>query len=526
MAPYNIFSKPESNAYFMTITSANNKRIAKNTLFLYFRMFAIMLVGLYTSRVVLQVLGFEDFGTYNIVGGVVVLFSFINSAMTIGTQRHLSYELGKGEAGDIAKIYSASLNIHLYTALVFFILAETLGLWFVNTQLNLPVERTEAANWVYQFSVLNCLAGVVRVPDNALIVAYERMSFFAYMGVLEAVLKLLIVYVLLVFDYDKLIFYSVLLALTSLSVNVAYRAYCSRVFHHVKWMKIRDRGKYKEILSFTGWTMFGSIACVGLQQGVNIIANVFYGVTLNAAVGIANQINGHITTFFNGFQQALNPQLTMSQARGDKQRQYALICTSAKYSCFIMLLIAFPVIINLDYILTFWLGKYPPHTASICTLIIVDAVLASMVGPLWVTIFATGRIKTYQMVTSLLLLLNIPCSYISSLIGMEPEMMFIIRIVINIVCLGVRLWFLRNLISLKITEFIRKVLFPVALVLFSVASPFAFLPKGVLIAQNFTALLFLSSSICLYTVIVICLVGLTRNERNYIREIIKQRIQK
>lgn len=509
----------------MSDISSNNRLIAKNTLFLYFRMFVTMLVGLYTSRVVLQALGFEDYGIFNIVGGVVVLFSFINSAMTTGTQRHLSYELGKKEAGDIAKIYSVCLNMHLYTAIVFFVLAETLGLWLVKTQLNIPIERMGAANWVYQFSILSCLVSIIRVPDNALILAYERMSFFAYMGVIEVVLKLLIVYVLFIFNCDKLIFYSILLLLTTLLINAAYRIYCLRWFRNVKWIKVRDRSKYKEIFSFTGWAIFGSVANIGLQQGINIIANVFYGVTLNAAIGIANQINGQVTTFFNGFQQALNPQLIMAQAEGNRQRQYSLICTSSKFSCFIMLPIAIPVIANLDYILTLWLGEFPPHTASICALVIVDAVLGSLIGPLWVTIFATGKIKKYQLVISLFLLLNIPCSYISSRFYMEPEMMFVIRIIINIFCLGIRLWFLHKQILLDMKNFVHKVLYPVGLVLSLVILPVTLLPEELLVARNIATLLLQSLSICLYTMIVICIVGLTSTEKIYIWRIIKQYIK-
>lgn len=505
---------------------SNNKRIAKNSLLLYLRMFIIMLVGLYTSRMVLQTLGINDFGIYNIVGGVVVLFTFINSAMTTGTQRHLSYELGK-ENGDIGKIYTICLNIHLLISLIFLVLAETIGLWFVNTQLNLPADRMEAVNWIYQFSVLSCLIGIIRVPDNALIISNEKMVFFAYISILESIFKLIIVYALLIFNCDKLILYSILLTIVTFAINIAYRIYCVQNFPYAKWKKAgNNKDKYKEILSFSGWTMFGSIANVALQQGTNIIINIFYGVTLNAAIGIANQVNSQISTFVNGFQQALNPQLTIAQAENNRIRQNSLICSSAKFSCYIMMIVAIPIIINLRYILTLWLGEYPEHTISICTLIIIDAILGTLSNPLWVTIFATGYIKKYQMVTSFLLLLNIPFSYIGGIFNVSPEMMYIIRIAINMICLVVRLHFLQTLISFKIAFFSHKVLLPIFLVSVLIILPITILPSKILTAQNLTDFLIISSIIIIYNILAISGIGLTKEERIYIKKIIKQLLRR
>lgn len=482
-------------------------------------MFVTMLVGLYTSRIVLQTLGIEDFGIYNIVGGVVVLFTFINSAMTISTQRYLSYELGKSD-GDMSTIYSLCFNIHISIAVVLFIFAETIGLWFVN-QLNIPIHRMVAANWVYQFSVLSCLAGIIRVPDNASIIAYERMSFFGYMGILEALMKLLIIYVLLVVSIDKLILYSILTFFVTMLLNVFYWFYRKYYLSSIKRISITDKAKYKELLSFSGWTMFGSIANVGLQQGINIIINLFYGVTFNAAVGIANQVNSHVTTFVQGFQQALNPQLTKSESEGDKDRQFSLICSSAKFSFFIMLLVAFPIMINLEYILTLWLGKYPSYTIPICRLIIIAALIGSFSNPLWVTIFATGKIKAYQALTGTLLLLNVPIAYIGGCFGMNPVMMYVIRIVIDAICLIVRLIFLRRLISFDVMTFIRKVLIQALLVATLLCCPLLFFRKEIMEAHTISSLFIVSCVIIIYEFIVISLAGLSSRERIQILVIIK-----
>ena len=510
----------------MSQSSENNKRIAKNTLFMYIRTFVTMLVSLYTSRVVLDTLGVEDFGIYNIVGGVVVLFTFINSAMATGTQRHLSYELGKPGQGNVTEVFSACVRIHAWLALGVVALAETVGLWFLNTQMNFPAERMDAVNWVYQFSVMGCAVGILRVPYQSSIVAYERMSFYAYMGVIEAFLKLAIVYMLIVFTVDKLKLYSILMFAVIVLVTVWYVLFCHKSFVRIRISQVCDKQLYKRLVSFSGWAMFGSVANLGLHQGLNVIINIFYGVALNAAVGIANQVNSAVMSFVGGFQQALNPQLVKSQAGKDRQRQFKLICESSKLSFLIMFVVAFPLAVNLEYVLSIWLGKYPPHTASICRLIIMGALLECLSGPLWVTIFATGKIKAYQVVISSVLLLNVPVSYIGGRMGMSPENMFMVRNVIYVLALAVRLLFLRRMISLDLALFMKKVIVPILMVLVFGALPMCVLWECLAISlSGFAAFIVQISAMAAYELFVAYRVGLSSTEREYVKNMVEGKLK-
>lgn len=494
-------------------STANNKRIAKNTLFLYFRMFLMMLVGLYTSRVVLKVLGVDDFGIYNVVGGIVVLFTFINAAMTSATQRFLSYERGKsGEK--ISLVYSACFNIHVIIAVIIFLLSETIGLWFLNAKMNIPDSRMYAANWVYQMSIITCLVGIIRVPDNSLIIAYEKMSFYAYIGMIEAFLKLAIVFLLPILGIDKLIFYSILLAIISIFISIIYSIKCRRSINDIHLVRHIDKSTYKHIFSFSIWTLFGSLANICLQQGLNIIINVFYGVGLNAAVGIANQVSAQISNLVQGFQQAINPQLTMSVANHDKERQFSLICMSSKLSFYILLFAIYPVAINISYILGLWLGDFPLHTDTICIAILTGTLIDSVSGPLWVTIFATGNVKWYQISVSAILLLIVPISYIGGIYRMSPESMFWTRNILCLLCLFVRWGFLKRYINFDILNYCQRSLFPCIIVAVTLIIPLYFIPFELIQAASFSQF-FASSMVALvFETLIILLIGFSRQERN------------
>lgn len=292
-----------------------------------------MLVSLYTSRIVLQTLGTVDFGTYSIVGGVVVMFSFISSAMATGTQRHLSYELGK-QNGDVATIFSACFRIHVVLAFIVLLFAETIGLWFLNMKMNLPANRIDVVNWIYQLSVLTCMIGIIQVPYTASIIAHEKMSFYAYISIFDALIKLGLVFFLTLIPIDKLLLYGVLLAFVHLITFLINVLFCHSKLSSISFVKIRDMSLYKRLLSFSGWSLFGSLSNVGYQQGVNIIINLFYGVTLNAAVGVASQVNSAVQNFVTNFQQALNPQLVQAEASKNRERQRDLIFKSSKFFIF------------------------------------------------------------------------------------------------------------------------------------------------------------------------------------------------
>lgn len=483
-----------------------------------------MLIGLYTSRIILQVLGVEDYGIYNIVGGVVVFFTFINNSLLNGTQRFLSYELGK-ENPNIKEVFSSCFRLHLTLSIIFLIVAETFGLWFVNTQLIIPESRLYAANWVYQFSVITCVTNIIRCPLNATLIAYERMGIYAYIGIIEAILKLFIAYLLFISPIDKLISYSILTFTAMLIVLIINTVYTLKRLPEISLVKITNKKTIKDITNFSKWTIFGSLANVCMEQGLSIIINLFYGVVGNAAVGVANQVNSHISGFVSNFQVALNPQLTKNEAINNRENQYRLIYKSAKFSYFIMLFLAVPIILNLDYILYIWLGNYPPHTTSICMFIIFGVLIETLSGPLWVSIFATGKIKTYQITISIILLMNIPLAYIAGKIGLPPAGIYAARASLFIVALSTRLIFLKKLINLKFTNFLLNVISPITIVslpiLAIILAKYIYLP-------NTNSILFIIESIVIIfiEIIVIGWMGLNKSERTFISNIILKKIKR
>lgn len=333
----------------MASGDSSNKRIAKNTLLLYFRMVLIIIVGLYTSRVVLNTLGVSDYGIYNVVGGIVSMLAFLNSAMVAASQRFISFELGTDDSERLKKVFCTSVSIHIVLALIIFLIAETLGLWFVNTHLNIPAERMGAANWVYQCSILTLMLTVVSVPYNSCIVAHEHMKAFAYVSILEAVLKLLVVYLLLVGAVDKLVLYAILVAAVAFVIRIIYGIYCKRHFEECTYRFVLDRKLFKEMFAFAGWSIIGNLGFSMKDQGSNIILNLFFGTAVNAARGIAMQVNGIISNFSNNFTMALNPQITKQYAAGGTKASMELVYLGCRFSFFLLLMIVIPVFINMDY---------------------------------------------------------------------------------------------------------------------------------------------------------------------------------
>ena len=502
----------------MTDTSANNKRIAKNTLLLYIRMFLMMGITLYTSRVVLQMLGVDDFGIYNVVGGIVVLFSFINNAMVASTQRFLNFELGRGNVEEAQKVFAASLSIYLVIVVVFMLLAETVGLWFLNRYINIPQERTIAANWVYQASLVATALNFIRMPYNAAIIAYERMSFYAYTSIIEAVLKLAIVFLLYSF-VDKLIAYAWLISVVALLILLMYVFFCRRAFvicrHHTF---AYDKRRYTALVSFSGWSLLGSVANMGASQGVNILLNIFFGVFVNAAMGIANQVSSAINLFVGNFQTAFNPQIIKSYASGEKERFINLILNTSKYSYYLLFLIALPCFICCNEILQLWLGEVPPHTISFCRLLIIFSLIDAIQGPLWASAQANGEIRNYQLLMSSLILLNLPVTYVILKIIPIAELALVVRVAINVITALVRVSYLNRLFSFPVTRYIKKVVAAcVGVSATSLLFPY-------LIYQNTDGFLqlcytILSSLVC--TLASVYLIGLSCNERKIVLNVIK-----
>ena len=441
----------------MHSTSENNKRIAKNTLFLYMRMLLIMGVTLYTSRVVLRVLGVEDFGIYNVVGGIVVLFTFVNNAMVTSTQRFLNYELGRGDLEATRRVFSASVTIHLGIALLTFVLAETVGLWFLERYIQYPADREWAVRLTYQFTILSTCVNIIRTPYNAAIIAHERMSFYAYISVIEVALRLLIVYLLALASCDRLIFYAFLMFVVLVLVAACYYLYCRRSFAVCLYRFFWDKGLYRALLGFSGWSLFGGVANMGASQGLNILLNLFFGVTVNAAMGIANQVQAAVYSFVGNFQTAFNPQIVKSYASGDRSYFIDLIMRTSKYSYFLLFTISLPLYICCEEVLSLWLGEVPAYTVSFCRLMILFSLLDALQGPLWVSVQATGKIRNYQILMSVMILSNLPLSYLFLRMGYVPEVVLAIRCLLNLLILFVRLWYLRHLYDFSVWRYLREV---------------------------------------------------------------------
>ena len=477
---------------------------------LYVRMILIMLVSLYTSRVILKALGVEHFGLYNVVGGVVVLFTFINNAMVTSTQRFLNFEIGRNDIEEAQKVFSASLNIHFLIAGIFLLLAETVGLWFLNQYIQIPDGRETAANWVYQFSVIVSILNIVRSPYNAAIIAHEHMSFYAYVSIIEVILKLAIVYMVYLFA-DRLIAYAFLMMLVTLIVLGAYYVFCRKKYQICKYRFEYDKKRYLSLASFSGWSLFGSLANMGASQGINIILNMFFGVAVNAAMGIANQVNAAVYQFVSSFQTAFNPQIIKSYAAGDRTYFISLIMNTSRYSFLLLFLLALPIYICCPEILSIWLGTVPEYAVEFCRLMLLFLLIDAVQGPLWVSAQATGKIKNYQILMSVLILLNLPITYVLLVFFKNPEIALIVRVAVNFITAVARVIYLNHLYDFPIWIYMKEVIFRCLLVLL-VAYPVPHLVHkmmGMTIVDTIANILI--DLVC--AVSVIAIVGLRSKER-------------
>jgi O-antigen/teichoic acid export membrane protein len=504
--------------------SENNNRIAKNTALLYVRMLLTLSVSLYTSRIVLKVLGVEDFGIYNVVGGVVMMLSFLNSAMSSATQRYFSFELGKKDFKQLKKIFSITVNIHLLIALLVVLLAETLGLWFLNSKLNIPETRMVAANCVYQFSVATFFMTVITVPYNAAIIAHEKMNIYAYISIFEVFAKLGVVYLIQVVGGDKLTIYAALLFPLATIVPAIYWLYCKRNFQECSYSWVWDRDKYKEILSYAGWNLWGNLAVVGFDQGINLLLNIFFGPTVNAARGVAYQVNSAISNFVSNFQLALNPQIVKSYAANKLEYMQRLVFQGSRLSYYLLLLLTLPVLFQTELILRWWLKVVPDYTVTFTQLILINALITSLSGSLITAAQATGRIRVYQSIVGGILLLNVPISYIFLRSGSSPSSTMIIMIAITFLALIARLLLLQRLEVLDSYLYVKRVLLNVFLVTALVVGiDYVFI--SFIIFDEFYQFVIRSFFIESISVLCIYVVGLSQDERSLIRSFLVNKIK-
>ena len=441
----------------MTDTTQNNKRIAKNTLLLYFRMLFMMVIGLYTSRVILDKLGEVDFGIYNVVGGFVTMFAVISGAMTTATQRFLSFEIGKGNNGDVKGIFSTMLMIHLFLGLIILLTGETIGVWFLNEYMSFPPERHEAANWVFQFSLLVFILNVINVPYNGAIIAYEKMSAFAYLSIIDAILKLTICYVIVITPFDRLVVYAILMAFVQISLIIAYYLYCKHKFPECQFSGNFNRVYGKKVTSFVSWNLIGSLAGVAKEQGINVVLNMFFGPAVNAARGVAYQVQTKINGFVSNFQMAMNPQIIKNYAAGEKEAMYRLVFRGAKLSYLLLLTLSLPVAIEAPLILDFWLKEVPDYTTVFLRLVIAIALLNTLSNPLIISMHASGQVRDYQIVVGSVSLLTLPLVYFAFKYGAKPYYAMIIAYAVELICHIARLYMLKRSISFPMFKYLKNV---------------------------------------------------------------------
>jgi len=423
-----------------------------------------MIVSLYTSRIVLNVLGVDDFGIQSVVGGVVYMFSFLSSSMSSATQRFLSFEMGKGNDLELNKVFSSSLLIYFILGIIIFIFSEIFGIWFLNNYLNIPENRLNAAIWVFHFSIISLFLKMIQIPYSATIIAHERMGIYAYINILEAIVKLALVYLLTVIEYDKLILFAILTFITSFIIFLIYKFYCNRNFNESIFKFHNDKKLYQALISFSGWSLFGNIAVISKEQGVNILLNMFFNPVVNAARAIAYQVQGAIQSFVFNFQMAVNPQIIKSYAANEKKYMFNLIFSSSKFSYYLLLLISLPILLETKYILETWLGLVPEFADLFTFLIIINALIDCISGSLMIAVQANGNIKKYQISIGTILMLNLPLAYFFLKFGYPPEITFFISIILSIVSLIVRILILKSIIELPILQFVNEVIIKVLIV--------------------------------------------------------------
>ncbi len=442
-------------------------------MFLYIRMLVMMGVSLFTFRELLKQLGVDDYGTYNVVGGIVIMFSFLSNALTQANQRFLSFHLGKGDKERLSKVFSLIINVQVMIAFIIILLAETVGLWFLNTQMNFDSEKMSAVNWVYQFSILTFVLQLLQIPYTSAIIAHEQMSFFSYFSIGEALIKLGIVFTLGLFASGRLVVYSIFLSSAALIIWAIYFLYCNKAFSICRYHFIQDRKSILEIFSFSGWNMLGGLGNVGAGQGINILLNIFCGVVVNAAMGVAHQVSAAVISLVSNMQMAFNPQIVKSYAVDNRAYCFSLVFRAGRLSFYLIFMMGFPVILCARPILELWLTDTPTYAVAFTQLTIVWCIIDAVSGPLWIATQATGKVKYYTIILTSLLLLNLPIAYLLLKLGYSPVSVVAIRVIIALFIHLFRIAYLDKIIQFPGMSFFRKVtLTGIATALLSLPIPF------------------------------------------------------
>lgn len=508
----------------MSNQSANNKRLAKNTIFLYFRMLLLMCVGLYASRVLLRTLGFDDYGLYNVVGGIVTMFSFLNATLSTSTQRYLNVELGKEDGGEVKKVFSCSLLLHLLLVLLVFFLAESLGLWYVMEKLVISPGRETAAMFVYQFSIISICVQIIQLPFMSTIIAHERMNVYAYVSIYEGLAKLGILFAIQILPYDNLIMFALLLLCVQISVAIIYNIYCQRHFEEARFRISYEKGLFNSMLGFSGWNIIGNLASVCNSQGLNMVMNAFFGTAINAARGIAFQVHSLVQQLISNFQLAVKPQVIKYYAAGQIEEMTNLVFNAAKYSAFLMMIVSIPLILEIPTILKLWLGEYPEYTVVFAQLILFRSIITSMTGNIVMVVHASGYLRNVGLFSGVILLLVLPISYILLKMGMPPYIPFIINIGAAFGDAFFELYWMKHYIGFPMGRFYKKVYGPVFL-LFVIIFIMSLALHTIMLGYNeYLRMVMVSSLSVSVSCLLIYRFGLSKSERESIRQIIMKKL--
>lgn len=508
----------------MTTNQINNQRIAKNTVLLYVRTLFVMIISLYTSRVILQALGVEDYGLYQVIGGMVAMFSVISAALSTAISRFITFEIGKGDINKLKRIFSTSIIIQVLISAIVFIMAEGIGIWFMQTQMQIPEGRANASYWVLHCSLITFIINLLSVPYNACIIAHEHMKAFAYVSIVEVLFKLGVCYLILISPIDRLVSYAILMACVALIIRIIYIVYCHRHFDETNAKLAFDKYIFKEMFGFAGWSFFSNTMSIFNSQGVNMLINVYFGVTLNAARGIANQVESAVVQFVNNFTVAVNPQITKSYAVGDLDGMHRLVCRGAKFSFFLMLVMVLPLICEADMILRLWLTEVPPHAVRLVQLSLVLGVFDCIGNSGYTACMATGNLKRYALIINSIGILEFPFSWIAFKMGGVIEVSYYLYIIVKATILIVRMFLLRDMVGLPVRMYVKEVFRPIILTtLFAIAPSIIIV---VLVPESLGRLLISLTVGVVMAGLSSLYVGMTSSERNVIISKLKDLISK
>ena len=500
----------------MSNQSSNSKRIAKNTMLLYFRMLFMMAISLYTSRIVLNALGVNDYGIYNVVGGVVAMFTILSGSLSASISRFITFEIGNRNTEKLGNVFCTAVNVQIILIIFITFLMETIGLWFLNYKMVIPEDRFWAANWVFQFSVATFAINLWSVPYNATIIAHEKMSAFAYISIFDAIAKLGAAFLIMISTIDKLVLYAFLIMITGLAQRLLYSAYCKKNFKECRFKLSFNKDITKEMFGFAGWNFIGASSAVLRDQGGNLLINLFFGPSVNAARGVAMSVNSAVLNFVTNFMTALNPQITKNYASGNLSYMFKLAFQGARLSYYILLVLTMPIFFTASYLLYLWLGIIPEHAPIFVCLVLLFTLSECLAAPLVTIMLATGKIRNYQIVVGGLQLLNLPISYVLLKIGFPVETIFVVAIGVSIVCEMARLIMLKSMVGLPIRQFMKEVYLNVFMVTI-VSSILPLLLNRILIVNSFNSFALTVLITVLYTALVIFFIGCSKHDKSIIK---------